>query len=139
MRWSNGKDLWSAVRRHKWLAMVAVFTGMVLLTIAWSVSASVRGQMVARFDVARGYYEVQGYGLPVPWREEYAQLLEHRYGVRFRTVALCIVSESLVAYVDSYNDVSMRAVNRMFGRDVFKECADEARRNWAKTHAMLSE
>lgn len=94
--------------------------------------------MVARFDIARGRYEVQGYGLPMPWRAEYAGLLQRRYGVNFRTVALCIVSRSLVAYVDSYNHVSVRAVNRRFGHDVFKECAEEARKNWELVHLMQS-
>jgi len=130
------KWLWSLGQRHKTLALVTVLTAMVLLMTAWSISAPARGQLVASFDVARGHYEVQGYGLPLPWRAEYAQLLQHRYKVNFRTVALCIVSRSLVAYVDSYDDVIMKAVNRKFGHDVFKECAEEARRNWERTHPI---
>jgi hypothetical protein len=32
--------------------------------VAWQFSASARGHLVARFDVARGHYEVQSYGEP---------------------------------------------------------------------------
>jgi hypothetical protein len=118
--------------------LVAVFASIVLLATAWSASASARGRLVAHFDIAPGHYELQGYGLPVPWRTEYAGLLQSRYGVNFRIAALCIVSRSLVSYVDSYDEVSMRAVNRKFGHDVFKECAEEARKNWERTHPMQS-
>jgi hypothetical protein len=84
--------------------------------------------MAAGRDTTRDRYELLGYGLPVPWRHEYARLLRAHYGIRFRTVALCIVSNDLVVYADSYNRVSMAAANRKFGHDVFKECAEEAER-----------
>jgi hypothetical protein len=119
------------VRKHKILTgSIAVVSGLILWSVGWSVTASARGELVARYDISRGHYEVQGYGLPVPWRSEYARLLQERYGVKFRPVALCIVSTALVAYVDSYNRVSAAAVNRKFGHDVFKECSDEARQKW---------
>jgi hypothetical protein len=76
---------------------------------------------------------VLGYGLPIPWRTEYARLLRQRYGIEFRTVALCLVSKSLVGYFDSYYGVSSEAENGKFGHDVFKECAEEARKNWERT------
>lgn len=50
--------------------------------------------------------------------------------------ALCIVSKSLVGYVDSYNRVSSEATSRKFGHDVFQECAEEARKNWERTASM---
>jgi hypothetical protein len=123
------------VRRHKILTgSIAVLAGLILWSVIWSVTASARGELVARYDISRGYYEVQGYGLPDPWRPEYARLLQARYGVKFRTVALCIVSRTLVAYADSYDTVSIAAINRKFGHDVFEECWQEARRNWEQTH-----
>lgn len=138
MRLSKAGNLWSVVRRRKGLVVLAILTSTMLLAIAWSASAPARGWLAAHFDIARGHYEVQGYGLPVPRRAEYAALLQRRYGVKFRTVALCIVSRSLVAYVDSYDEVSMGAVNRKFGHDVFKECAEEARKNWELMHPIQS-
>jgi hypothetical protein len=127
------------VRKHKILtAATGVVAGLILWSVLSSVTASDRGQLVAHYDISRGHYEVLGYGLPVPWRPEYARLLHERYGVKFRTVALCIVSTTLVAYVDSYNRVSAEAVNRRFGHDVFKECSEEARKRWeqARKSAM---
>lgn len=119
------------VRKHRILtASIAALATLILCSALWSATASARGEMVARYDISRGHYEVQGYGLPVPWRPEYARLLQERYGVKFRTVALCIVSTTLVAYVDSYNRVSTEAANRKFGHDVFKECSEEASKKW---------
>jgi hypothetical protein len=119
------------VRSHKILtAAVALLVCLILWSVLWSVSASARGELVARYDISRGHYEVQGFGLPVPWRPEYARLLQERYGIEFRTVALCIVSTELVAYVESYNGVSTAAANRKFGHDIFKEFSEEARKNW---------
>lgn len=124
----------SFFRKHKAFAgAVALVSCTILSSSFWSITASTRGELVARYDISREHYEVQGYGLPVPWRPEYARLLQERYGVKFRTVALCIVSRSLVAYVDSYNSVSTQAVNRKFGHDVFKECSDEARHRWEES------
>jgi len=123
------------VRKHKILTgSIALVAGLIIWSVFWSVTASARGELVARYDISRGHYEVQGYGLPVPWRPEYARLLQERYGVNFRTVALCIVSTTLVSYVDSYNKVSAEAVNRKFGHDVFKECSDDARQKWDAAH-----
>lgn len=122
------------IHNRKRLAAVAAFLSfLVLSSVLWSASASIRGRLVARIDTALGHYEVLGYGLPVPWRPEYARLLRERYGIKFRTVALCIVSRTLVDYVDSYNEVSTAAANRKFGHDVFKECSEEAYKSWERT------
>jgi hypothetical protein len=41
-------------------------------------------------------------------------------------VAGCIVSDSLIAYVEGYHSVVAKAAKRKFGHDVFKECAEDA-------------
>jgi len=121
------------IPNHKKLAVVAALaTSLLLMSVVWSVSASARGQIVARFDTSRGHYEVLGYGLPV---QEYARLLRERCGIGFLPVALCIVSTSLISYVESYNSVSMAAADRRFGRAIFKECAEDARKSWERTNA----
>jgi hypothetical protein len=94
-------------------------------------TAPARGHLVAHFDVRRGHYIVLAYGLPSEWRPQYAQLLQERYGIEVRTVALCIVSETLRSYADSYDEVSIAAANQKFGHDVFKECAEAARQKTA--------
>lgn len=108
---------------------------LAMLLVAWWPLASARGQLAARFDLAIGNYEVLGDGLPPPWTAEYKHLLGVRYGIRFRAIALCIVSKSLMAYANGYNHVSTTAANRKFGHDVFKGCAQEARKTWDQNAA----
>ena len=42
------------------IALAAVY-------VAWPLSASIRGHIVGRLDVARGQYTVRAYGLPGPF------------------------------------------------------------------------
>jgi hypothetical protein len=81
---------------------------------------------------------VLGYGLPSPWRPAYARCLQERYNVRFRAVAGCIVSESLVSYVNAYDSVLEEATRRKFGRDVSQECEDQALTKWKTQHAAAA-
>jgi hypothetical protein len=89
-----------------------------------------RGRLDAHVDLQRGRYQVLGYGLPSPSRPEYARCLRERYDIEFHPVAGCVVSESLVSYVTAYDSVLEEATRRKFGRDVFRECADEAATKW---------
>jgi hypothetical protein len=100
----------------------------------WDSSAASRGQLLARFDLARGHYEILSYGLPVSWRPDYVLLLRERYGIEDRAIAGCIVTNSLVAYADGYNAVSITAANRRYGRDIFRESMIEAASNWKSRH-----
>lgn len=117
-------------RRNALLA----FGAIVLLAFAWFESASARGRWVARFDLARGHYVVLGYGLPPRGVVEYKQILQQRYGVEYRQVALCIVSQSLISYADAYDKVSAAAIESKFGQDVFKASWDEANKEWEGKH-----
>jgi len=107
---------------------------IVLLIVGWYESAPARGRWTARFDLARGHYVVLGYGLPPRGVAEYKQILQERYGVEYRQVALCIVSRSLVAYADAYDEVSGAAIKNRLGSDVFKKSWDEAERKWEDKH-----
>jgi hypothetical protein len=122
-------------KRTLWI--VGVLVSLVLSVAAWVDTAPRRGRLRARFDVWRGHYIVLAYGLPSPWRREYGQLPRERYAIEIHTVALCIVSETLCSYADSYNAVSAAAANRKFGHDVFKECAGVASKNWDQTQKSL--
>jgi len=53
--------------------------------------------------------------------------------IDFRPVAGCLVSESLVSYVNAYDSVLEEATRRKFGRDVFQECSDAADKKWKAT------
>ena len=111
----------------KTLWIVGVVVVFVFSVTVWVYTAPSRGRLSAHFDVWRGHYIVLAYGLLSPRRPEYAQLLRERYGIEIHTVALCILSETLRSYADSYNEVSVAAANRKFGHDVFKECAEVAK------------
>jgi hypothetical protein len=119
------------LQRHKILmSVIGIIAILFAASQAWSLSAKQRGYWAARLDLRRGQYILLAYGLPWPWRPEYAKLFRERYGIEVRAVALCIVSETLRSYVDSYDEVIASATNQRFGHDVFKECAEAASKNW---------
>jgi len=118
------------------LATVVALAAVVALMEAWLLAAPVRGRVAAHTDVARGHYRFLTYGLPAAWRPEFARLLRERYHIELVPVAGCTVSESLISYVENYDQVSAAAANRKFGHDVFAECAEDAKHNWAKRIAL---
>jgi hypothetical protein len=112
---------------------------VVFSEVRYSPFPEARGRLAAKLDLTSGHYEVLGYGLPGPARSEYVRLLQGRYGIHLRTIALCVVEPSLVTYANSYNEVSTAAANHKFGHDVFRECYEEAERQWkAKRDARPS-
>lgn len=66
------------------------------------------------------------YALPARWREDYAGILQQKYGIEMNVVAGCGVTNALTAYVEGYNEVVGGFAIRKFGRDVFGEVAREA-------------
>jgi hypothetical protein len=118
---------------------IAAVAALVVLLLVWANSGwrpipSFRGQLAARIDVARGQYKILTFGLPSADRPQYATLLRQHYGVEMKVVAGCEVRPSLMDYVAAYNNVSIEAVNRKFGRDVFKETYDEVKKDKKQTH-----
>jgi hypothetical protein len=116
-------------RRNKVIAAVSI--GIAVITAglwSWWITAAFRGRTVARFDVWRGHFEVQTYGLPVEWLPEYQRLLRERYGIQLRPVAGCIVPEELVAYVDAYDSILSNAIEKKFGAGTLKRTMQDAER-----------
>ncbi|MDB5306327.1 MAG: hypothetical protein JWO38_529 [Gemmataceae bacterium] len=109
---------------------------LVILAVGWWFSAYPRGMLAAWADHSRGHYELKGIGLPPPWAGEYARLVLDRYGVAVNSVAGCVVTQDLVWYVDGYNVVSKSRIQARFGKDIFAECAEEARAAWEREHGM---
>lgn len=130
------------VRNHKVAAsgLAAILALLILVSACqlWDASASVRGRLAARRDVGHGNVKLLTYGLPVRWMPDYSGLLEGRYGVKVQPVAGCVVTDSLVAYVDAYDRVSTAAANRKFGHDIFAEASRDAERLSAERIARLS-
>jgi len=115
------------VRRHRVLTATIV---LCLAIGAWLfLPASTRGNVVARFDIMRGHYEMQSCGRPPKWQDQYAGLLRER-GIHLRAVAGCMISEPIMSYVGAYNTTMRAAAEKRFGYDVIQECEAEARRSW---------
>jgi len=119
----------SFFKRHR---VPIALAALLFIVIGWWLSAYPRGMLVALFDDARGHYEIKVYGLPAEWSYEYARLMKLRYGVEINAVAGCIVTDQLVNYVAGYNAVSQPRIEERFGKDVFAECAEEARKSWER-------
>ena len=116
------------------LLFAAIPLAIILVPLSWYLSASVRGNLVARWDIAHGHYRLLSYGLPLPWRANYDAKLRARYGVDSRPVAGCIVSSTLRAYVRGYDNLSSDAIRQRFGRDVLQQTWDESAAEWNKNH-----
>jgi len=124
--------LWNRMRRK--LAFLLLLS---LLAIGNPLpfSARMRGLLVASVDVMRGHYQVLQTGLPMNLASLW--LLKKRYGIETRLLG-CVVNDSLLAYVDGYNTVSVAAIQHQFGRDVFQK-AEEAVRVWVmRPDAMIT-
>lgn len=108
--------------------VAALTTAFLLLWWAldgfWPISM-LRGRVAAKIDVAEGRYKELAYGLPIREIDEYAHLLKNRYGIDVQFVAFCTPTRSEMDFADAYDQVSMEAAKRKFGRDVFKETYDE--------------
>jgi hypothetical protein len=116
------------VRKHKWISAVLCFFALVVGEEAWAYAAPIRGYWAARYDVWRGDYKILDYGLPPAERPEFERLLKERYEIDHEVVAFCTVSETQRTYVDSYDSYASEAAVRKFGRDIFKECWEEAQK-----------
>ncbi len=103
----------------------AIFLFLVWSTAGFSPVSTLRGQLAARIDIKRGHYKELAWGMPVSGADKYARLLKERYGIDFHYIAFCTASKSERDYADAYDAVSMEAVRRKFGHEVFKETWDE--------------
>jgi hypothetical protein len=106
---------------------------VVALAALWYFTPYWRGGIMGHLDHSCGNYEVKVYyGPPRPPAEaeefdEYARLLDQRYGVEVNVVGGCVATAEQRAYVDGYNDVSEQLLAEKYGRDIFAECAAVAK------------
>src|SRR5690349_21696941 len=98
--------VWHYIRPHRVIMTFCLSGALVAGEIGTAGDhCQLRGRQAAYRDIRQGRYKALGYGLPTPWRSEYAQCLQERYNISFRPVAGCVVSESLVSYVNAYHSV----------------------------------
>jgi len=118
------------------LLAAACAVGAVVL---WDFTAYPRGGAVALIHQATKHYTVTTYGLASPWRLEYQDLLNTRYGVKLEVLAGCVVTEQLTEYVEGYNSISTAYMNKRFGHDIFAECSNDAKLHYDIKHARKTE
>jgi hypothetical protein len=85
------------------------------------------GAADAKQDLKAGRLTVLTFGLQASWSREYRDILQRVYGIELRAVAGCVVSESLVQYVNAYNEVMDPAIAARHGKDLFERVVQQAR------------
>jgi hypothetical protein len=90
----------------------------------------------ARKDIAAGRYHILTYGLPLPGSSRTDALLEQRYGIEYQGVAGCIVDEGIMEWASAYNQISVAAIKKKFGGDVFERTRHDA---WVEEQRELAE
>lgn len=69
--------------------------------------------------------------MPMAWRRDQAALLRAKYDIHLR-VGGCIVTGFGMTSDHEYNQIQYPAITNKFGRDVVKECAEEAETAWKR-------
>jgi hypothetical protein len=101
------------------------------LPVVWYAAAYPRGVLMARLDHARGRYQVLPYGpCGQDWDEGSARLLGERYGVEWDADTPGGWLPWQRWYTEGYNSTSLRRLEEKYGKDIFRECDDEARQRW---------
>jgi hypothetical protein len=110
--------------------------------VCWDAAEPVsqcNGARDAETDLADGRFVILSYGLPAPWSDEYAEILEADHGITIRTVGGCVVDGALMRYVAAYNNVMGPRILEAFGEDVFKRASEKARvRHEARRQAEIA-
>lgn len=106
-----------------------------VLAVWFSSWGAVYGRLSAKYDISRGHFEIQKYGLmrgPLPI---YSKILKDRYNVRCPSISGCMVTPAEVQFKNAYNSVSQPAIIEHFGKDIFTESMRAAEEEFrAKYH-----
>ena len=110
------------------VSIVVLSIGLFLISHEWT-----SGAEEAQQDIQRGHLELRGYGLPAHWVPQYGRLLNDRLGVKFNTVAGCMVTRRLKNHTDEYNKLMTQEIERRYGAGILEKLADEASKTDAAT------
>ena len=74
------------------------------------------GTMEAKYDLMRGHYRIQSFGLNpfMAYEEDVIKL----YGIECIAVAGCVVNDLIIENVEAYNSVMRKAILEKFGIDI---------------------
>jgi hypothetical protein len=95
------------------------------------------GHQEAVADIARGKLGVVGYGMPGPWVSEYREVLQRDYGIEYRAIAGCVVSEGILKYAAAYNEAMDRRITALHGAHVFDDAMKKAEALGVQRHLPL--
>ncbi|MBC7368267.1 MAG: hypothetical protein H7343_15885 [Undibacterium sp.] len=97
------------------------------------------GKKEAEADAAAGKLVILEYGLYLPWDAERREVALKKFGVEYRPLAGCMVTEPLTKYVAAYNGVMEPKIASRFGPDVFDTANREGlallESRWSKREA----
>ncbi|MEO5713436.1 MAG: hypothetical protein ABIT37_08095 [Luteolibacter sp.] len=94
-----------------------------------SLSNSARqGRVDAQADISRGQLAIESAGMPFRWDPNYKRLLRQRYGIEFRIVGGCMITEEAAEHLRTYNEVMMSEITRKYGSDVLEKTEAEAKK-----------
>lgn len=86
-----------------------------------------RGRKEAQSDLANNLYKMQTYGGPNPtWYAKFIAILKNDYQIEMNSLAGCLVTKSLLAYVKGYNEISEPVIKRKHGNDIFARVEKQA-------------
>ena len=78
------------------------------------------GRKEAQAALSRGKLIVLEYGLYLPWDEERREFARSNFGIEYRLLGGCVVTEPLVQFTAAYNQMMQPAIIARFGADVFE-------------------
>lgn len=96
-----------------------------MLSFLFAGCATRSGEADARRDLAHGLLVEDSCGTPVPWYDEYKQLLRERYGIEFRSEG-CVVDDAVLSYAKGYNKVMDAEIERRFGTNFWDKTTADA-------------
>jgi len=77
------------------------------------------GAREAGAALARGKLVYLEYGLAVPWEAERREVARKQFGIECRSIAGCVITDSLQKFATAYNAVMEAAIVSRFGPHVF--------------------
>ena len=108
-------------------ALTLVITAFAISGCVTVSESARRGRTDAKADVQRGKLAIETAGMPAPWVETYARLMQKRYAVELRTVGTCMIADDDAEHCRAYNEVMIAEISRRYGSDVFEKTEAEAR------------
>ena len=92
------------------------------------------GHQEAVADIAHGKLGVVSYGLPAHWVPEYREVLQRDYGIEYRAIAGCVVSDGILKYAAAYNKVMEARIIAQYGAHVFDDAERKSEALYAQRH-----